>query len=264
MKLKAFILSVAIAIMTTALTPVGPDQQAEYARADLASGFYDKAIEGGLLAGYPPGYIVAAEALSAKVMLNLVPDVNVSAKAAKLYAQKALDSEPQNTEALIQYALALGFETRSSGIMKAWLGKMPQKSKAAIDAAYAAAPDDARTSALIGAWHLGIVRKAGDKRAMKMYGAGVEQGIASYDAAVTRAPGDIVIAGNYAISLLGIDPVAYKDRAQTLLVSIKNTAPKNAVEREVQARMVPLIEFLEYPDGMTEAVNNLMNDPIEE
>ena len=242
--------------------PAFADAQA--ARAHLVAGDYDAAIETSLSTPTPESYIVAAETLSAKVMLELVPDVNASAKVAKAYAQSALDADPDNTEALIQYALALGFETRSSGIMKAWLGKMPQKSKAAIDVAYAAAPDDPRTAALIGAWHLGIVRKAGEKRAGKMFNASTERGIEFYDNAAARAPDDIVIAGNYAISLLGIDPELYKDRAKILLTAIKNTPPKNAVETEVQRRMVPLIEFLESPDAMIAAVEGLMNDPVEE
>lgn len=237
---------------------------AQAARTQLLAGDYDAAIQTSLTLPTPEGYIVAAETISAQVMLELVPDVNASAKLAKGYAQNALDADPDNTEALIQYALALGFETRSSGIMKAYFGKLPQKSKTAIDKAYNAAPDDPRTAALLGAWHLGIVRKAGEKRAAKMFKADTQQGIAFYDDAVSRAPDDIVIAGNYAISLLGIDAAAHKDRAKALLVSIKNTAPKNAVEREVQARMVPLIEFLEYPDAMRDAVDNLMNDPVEE
>ena len=216
------------------LTGVPAFADAQAARAHLLAGDYDAAIETSLSTPTPESYIVAA------------------------------DADPENTEALIQYALALGFETRSSGIMKAWLGKMPQKSKAAIDVAYAAAPDDPRTAALIGAWHLGIVRKAGEKRAGKMFNASTERGIEFYDNAAARAPDDIVIAGNYAISLLGIDPELYKDRAKILLTAIKNTSPKNAVETEVQRRMVPLIEFLESPDAMIAAVEGLMNDPVEE
>ena len=97
-----------------------------------------------------------------------------------------------------------------------------------------------------------------------MFKASTEHGIEFYDNAAARAPDDIVIAGNYAISLLGIDPELYKDRAKILLTAIKNTPPKNAVETEVQRRMVPLIEFLESPDAMIAAVEGLMNDPVEE
>lgn len=233
------------------------------ARAQLHAGNYASAIELSTAQQSAAGYILAAEALSAQVMLELVPNVNASAREAKTLAGKALKLEPDNSEALIQYALALGFETRSSGIMKAYFGKLPQKSKAAIDKAYAAAPDDARTSALIGAWHLGILRKTGEERARKMFGANMNDGITYYDAAVAKAPGDIVIAGNYAITLLSIDPVANRDRAKTLLTAIKNTPPKHAVEAEVQRRMVPLIEFLDDPAAMKTATENLMNDPEE-
>lgn len=261
MKLKTVILPTLLGLAMLASPAAIGD--ADAARAHLLAGDYDAAIETSLQPQTTAGFIVAAETVSAQVMLDLVPDVNKSAKVAKGYAQNALDAEPDNTEALIQYALALGFEARSSGIMKAYFGKLPQKSKAAIDVAYTAAPNDPRTSALLGAWHLGIVRKAGEKRAQKMFGANLEDGMSAYAAAAAAAPNDIVIAGNYAITLLGIDPVAHKDTAQALLVAIKNTPPKNAVEGEVKRRMVPLIEFLEYPDAMKFAVENLMNDPEE-
>jgi len=233
------------------------------AQAHLDAGQYTQAISTASSEGTAQGYILAAEALSAQVMLELVPDVNGSAKDAKALAQKALDIEPENTEALIQYALALGFEARSSSLMKAYFGKLPDKSKAAIDIAYAAAPDDARTAALQGAWHLGIVRKTGEKRARKMFGASESDGVKWYDNAVARAPSDIVILGNYAITLLALDPVKYRDKSEALLLAIEASPARNATETEVKRRMAVFTPLLDDPAAMTVAVEAQMNDPEE-
>lgn len=233
------------------------------AQAHLDAGEYAQAISTASSDGTAQGYILAAEALCAQVMLELVPDVNGSAQEARALAQKALDIDPDNTEALIQYALALGFETRSSGIMKAYFGKLPDKSKAAIDVAYVAAPEDARTAALQGAWHLGIVRKTGEKRGRKMFGASETDGVKWYDNAVARAPSDIVILGNYAITLLSLDPVKYRDKSETLLHAIEASPARNATETEVKRRMALFTPLLDDPAAMTTAVAAQMNDPEE-
>lgn len=256
--LRAILITASIAVTTPFAAANIPEAQAQ-----LDAGQYAQAISTASSEGTATGYILAAEALCAQVMLELVPDVNESAKEAKALAQKALNLEPDNTEALIQYALALGFEARSSGIMKAYFGKLPDKSKTAIDVAYAAAPDDARTAALRGAWHLGVTRKTGEKRARKMFGASEADGVKWYDNAVARAPFDIVILGNYAITLLALDPVKYRDKSETLLLAIEASPPRNATETEVKRRMAIFTPLLDDPAAMTVAVAAQMNDPEE-
>lgn len=207
-----------------------------------------------------------AESMSARVMLGLTDEPHDLAGKARKIAEQALRLDPSNTEARIQYALAYGFEARSAGIFKAWRKKLPEKCKVAIDQAYAAAPDDARTSALIGAWHLGLVHKAGDRRAETMFGATLADGIKYYDAAIAMAPDDIIILGNYAISLLGIDASAHKDKAKILILALQSAKPRDATDAEVQRRMVNLLPALDgtNPDALLHAVEAWMNDPVED
>jgi len=247
---------------------IGPLRFAPQAYADLSeaqamidAGQYASAITLSTAQDTVSGYTLAAEALNTQVMLELVPNVNASAKEAKRLAKTALDLEPENREALIQFAIALGFETRSSSLMKAYFGKLPQKSKAAIDLAYAAAPSDARTSALLGAWHLGVTGKVEPERAFEMFGAREVDGISGYDQAVALQPQDIVIMGNYAVALLAIDAVKYRAKLDGLFARIELASPRNAVEREVKRRMIALMPLLDNPQALELAVKAQLNDP---
>lgn len=227
------------------------------ARAALVAGDYNEAQTLALSADSSAGFTLAAEALSAQVMLQKVPNVNRSARQAKRYAETALKLNPDNSEAIIQYALALGFETRSSGVMKAWMGKMPDKSKTAIDRALAVAPDDGRSLALRGAWHLGIVTKVGEENAQKWFGANVKNGLKGYDAALAKTPDDSVILGNYAFALLALDPIAYKDMATVLLDRLQDAPERAHIDRAVKARMSVFLPIIDDPDAIQDAVEAL-------
>lgn len=207
-----------------------------------------------------------AESMSTRVMLGLTEKPHKLAGRARKLAQQALELDPDNAEIKIQYALAYGFEARTAGIVKAWRKKLPQKCKLAIDRAFAAAPNDARTHALLGAWHLGLVRKAGEKRASKMFDASLAVGMKHYDEALRRDPTNIVILGNYAISLLGIDSSLHKDKAQSLIAALDSAPARSATDRDIQSRMRPLLPLLKAQDAgpLIEAIDQLMNEPRED
>ena len=207
-----------------------------------------------------------AESMSTRVMLGLTEKPHKLAGQARKLTQQALKLDPDNVEIKIQYALAYGFEARTAGIVKAWRKKLPQKCKVAIDRAYAAAPNDARTHALLGAWHLGLVRKAGEKRARKMFEASLVDGMKHYDEALRRDPTNIVILGNYAISLLGIDSSLHGDKALSLITALDSAPARSATDRDIQSRMRPLLPLLKLQDTdpLNEAIDQLMNEPRED
>jgi hypothetical protein len=57
---------------------------------------------------------------------------------------------------------------------------------------------------MLGAWHLTIARKAGNKNAEKWFGASVEQGQSLFRSAQTVWPDDVIIGVNYAFALLAL------------------------------------------------------------
>jgi len=228
--MKRFTMSLALGFSVLASLVFAEDVAVD-GWAAAVSGDYDKAVELGELAKTADGYVLAASALIAKILTLKSEDIKDTAKDARDYAKDALKLEPENAEALLQYAVAYGIVTRASSNFTVWRKKMPQKSLAAIQAAQTVSPDDARVDALIGSWHLGIVRKAGAERGADMFGANEGAGIAAFEQAVTRAPNDIVINMNYALSALALDPVKYGDRGEQILNTIAERSAQSDIDR---------------------------------
>ena len=205
------------------------------ARAALRDGNFDLAASAPL--GTSETRLIAAEALSAKVLLGIAKDGKDSAKAALELSRSVLLEDPNNAEAHFQYALADGFITRATSPFSAWRKKLPQRTKETVDALIARAPQDGRAHALLGAWHMGILRKTGEKNGEKWFGANFAQGQAAYETALSLRPEDIIITSNYALSLAEHDFDTNGSKARNLLVGAIAKPPKDAVEREVQSRM---------------------------
>jgi len=100
------------------------------------------------------GYALAAESLSAQILLGEVRKLNKHSKQARELSEKALELDPALYDARLQYTLSDGFVTRTSGDLTAWRKKLPTKTLAKIQDFRAAYPDDAKGLALEGAWHL--------------------------------------------------------------------------------------------------------------
>ncbi|GHA85609.1 hypothetical protein GCM10009069_06020 [Algimonas arctica] len=221
----------------------------------LYQGRYEDARATALAADTVEGLNAAAEVMAAEIMLMRVENSKDHAKAAIKLANRALKRDPGNVEALFLRALHTGFRTRSSSafaiVMKGLIGD----TYAAIEAFEAAAPNDPRADALYGAWHLGIVRAAGDGK----FGASLSEGLAHYDRAVAAMPADIVVMGNYAFSLIVLDDPSLLPRATALLQQIDATSPDGATEEETRARMLSLLAVIDDPDALRERSEGLLN-----
>lgn len=228
-------------------------------RAKLLDGQYDTAIMLGEDLGTAAGLSLAAESISAKVMLGFSEDPRGEAIRARKLAAKALELDETSKDAHIQYALAYGFETQSSSPFRAWRKKLPQKTLAAIVDVMEKYPEDPRGDALLGAWHLGIVRKAGDSRAEKMFKANEADGIAFYESALSKAPNDIIILSNFTAVLLTIDAKRHQIKAKALLERIYKASSSNAVEADVKSRMKPFKAHLDDPQTLMMLAENLLD-----
>ncbi|MEP1231697.1 MAG: hypothetical protein ABJG88_13575 [Litorimonas sp.] len=183
------------------------------------------------------GYILAAESLSAQIMLGEVDKLNKHSKQARELAQMALHLDPDSYDAKLQYALADGFVTRTSGNLTAWRKNLPMKTYSSIQDLRQDYPNDARVIALEAAWHLGVVRKAGEKSGQKWFGASSLQGRELYNQAIELAPQNIIIRSNYVIGLLALkhepDMADIKSNIEDVLLM----TPNNYMETKVQQRM---------------------------
>lgn len=249
----------------SAKTPSEPPQinsvtELSEARLAFETGAYEHAL---ILAGTydtAEALVLQAEIMSSQIMLGLADRPHRYARQARTLAAEATSLDPDNVEAHIQHALAFGFEARTAGVITAWRKKLPEQCKQAIDKVHLLAPQDARTTALIGAWHLGIVRKAGERRASSMYGASETAGIQAYEAALEMDPGDIIIGGNYVFALMSFDRGRHHERAVAVMNALSATQPVTATEQEVKRRIMILNDVMDDPQALDKQLSILMNE----
>jgi len=230
----------AIIAILTGVLPAWANSLSE-AETTLLSGQYAEAVEIGTHLESSEGYTLAASAIIAKIMTHRSEDIKDDAKEARAYAEQAIKLDSANAEAHLQYAVADGMVARSTGTFTAFMKKLPQKTKAAIVTAQTMRPEDPRGDALLGSWHLNVVRKAGAKRAEDMFDATADNGIAAYELAHRKAPNDIIITANYAMSLLALDAQEYSDLGLTLLGSIENMDAVSDIETVFQQWSIDLL-----------------------
>jgi len=120
-------------------------------------------------------------------------------------------------------------------------------------------PEDGRAHALLGAWHLGILRKTGNKNGKKWFGADPSLGQAAYETALSLRPDDIIIRSNYALSLAELDFETHKTRAREMLVTALAAQPKDAVERDVQLRMREVLNLWDDDTARADRIEQFLD-----
>jgi tetratricopeptide (TPR) repeat protein len=184
----------------------------------IRSGDYVSAHDTAIALETADALALAAESLARQVMLGEVEKLKKTSKKARKLAEQALEIDPNHQNARLQYVITDGFVVRLTGDVSAWMKKLPQKSFAKIEAYRADFPDDPRGDALLAAWHLAVVRKAGNDNAKKWFEASVEDGQRLYESALAASPNDPVIALNYAFALIALDDEFFdNEKVKTLL-----------------------------------------------
>ena len=218
---------------------------AQEVRGLIASGDYETAQSLAEALETAEGYALAAESLSARILLGEVNKLNKKSKQARKLSEKALEIDPTLYDAKLQYALSDGFVTRTSGDLTAWRKKLPTKTLAIIQDFRAAYPDDAKGLALEGAWHLGVIRKAGAKNGGKWFGASLAEGDRLYGEARAKAPRDVLIETNYAMSLLVLDVPYYGPQVKPILESVATMTARDDLYRKVQGKAAKVLAAYE-------------------
>lgn len=232
-----------VLFITTALllaTPAWANSVSE-ARSLITSGDYESARIVAQTLETAEGYALAAESLSAQILLGEVRKLNKHSKQARELSKKALELDPALYDARLQYTLSDGFVTRTSGDLTAWRKKLPTKTLAKIQEFRAAYPDDAKGLALEGAWHLGVIRKTGEKNGGKWFGASLAEGQRLYAEARAKAPNDVLIETNYALSLLVCDVETYGPQVKPILEAVATMPAEDDLYRKVQSKAAKIL-----------------------
>ncbi|MEQ1707708.1 MAG: hypothetical protein ABL864_05190 [Terricaulis sp.] len=152
---------------------------------------------------------------------------------AERFARNALTLDPGAIDARLQLALVYGMRGRRASLPEALARNYAPRGRRLIEEARALSPEDARAYALLGAWHLEVLRRGGRAGAFA-YGARFSDGQAAFERALTLAPTDPMIPLHYAIALIELDEPAHAARAAELLELTATLPARDAFEEHAQ------------------------------
>lgn len=221
----------------------------EEARALYDKGEYDAAADMGEALGTPDGLTLATKALIGKTSLLLRKERSLDEIGQAIdMARRAFEIDPENLDAHLQYATALGIRGRLISKLRAQMESLPERAEEHLSIGLKLAPDHAWANAFYAAWHIEIVRNGGATLGRTMYGASFETGVRIYDRALTLEPMSPVLPYEYAQFLLATNYYTWRDKSVGLLEMSKGLPAKNHQERAIHERVTALMAGLEADD----------------
>jgi len=205
-----------------------------------AKGDYEQAAQAGEAAHSGAGLAIAARAVLADDVLRDEPCLPCLERAEKL-ARGAIAVDPHQAFGHVWLAVALGYQARVLGIVKARWRDMPAQSKAELDAAVSDDPRNAYAVSALGGWHIEVVRGGGATLARFLYGASEREALTLFDRAAHLAPGNVAVRYQIALALAGFDAEKYRARIITELKATLSGTGETAYEKKIQGRAQELL-----------------------
>ncbi|WP_300554962.1 hypothetical protein [Maricaulis sp.] len=205
------------------------------ARSAYEQGHWQAAAAYAQRAGGADGYAFAAGSLIAQLMVEPDhPDREALARRALELAEYAYELDGEHVEARLRLAGALGFRGRYMSAFRAYVQRMPHRGKRLIEDAVEADPDNAWAVGMLGAWHLEVARRGG-QRGLNALDASVEAGIGFYTHAIAMEPENPAPRFFLAVALLALDEPAYYDMAREQVEICLQIEAGDAFEQGIQS-----------------------------
>ena len=157
------------------------------------------------------------------------------------YAEAALALEPENAQAHLRLAAGLGYQSRYVNTVRAVMMGLPQRGRDHMVEALALDPSEPWAPAMLGAWHLEVVRRAGEG----MFDANEAEGLALMRQSVEMDGAPAAIPYRFAVALVAADPAANGEEATVMLNRALETAETDAVGQAVSGLATRLLALLE-------------------
>jgi tetratricopeptide (TPR) repeat protein len=212
-----------------------------------AKGDYEQAAQAGEASHSGAGLAIAARAVLADEVLRDEPCMPCLERAEKL-ARASIASDPHPALGHVWLAVALGYEARIIGALRARSRNAPAQSKAALDAAVSEDPRNAYAVSALGGWNVEIVRGGGATLARLLYGATESEGLSLFDRAVKLAPGNVAVRYQIALTLAGFDAEKYRARITAELKAAIADMAETAYEKRIQGRAQDLLNLMAPAD----------------
>jgi hypothetical protein len=233
--MKAALAGLLLLIPLSASAATNDEIFAVYARGD-----YEQAARLGEASRTAPGLATAARAVLAEDVLRVAPCLSCLERAEAL-SRQAVAADPRHAFGQVWLAVALGYQARITGAVKARIKNAPAQSKAALDMAVADDPRNAFAVSALGGWHIEVVRGGGATMARLFYGAREDTALSLFDRSVNLAPDNVAVRYQIGLSLAGFDPEKYHARIAVELKAAVAAAPATAYEKRIQARAQELL-----------------------
>jgi tetratricopeptide (TPR) repeat protein len=237
--LTAFLAVLLLLAPLTARAATTEEIFAVYARGD-----YEQAARLGEASRSAPGLAIAARAVLADEVLRDTPCLSCLERAENL-ARQAIAADPHFAFGQVWLAVALGYQARILGILKARMKNMPAQSRAALEAAVRDDPGNAFAVSALGGWHMEVVRGGGAPLARLFYGARESEAMALFDRAAGLAPGNVAVRYQIALCLAGFDANKYRARIAAEFKAALSAKPETAYEKKIQGRAGELLGLME-------------------
>jgi tetratricopeptide (TPR) repeat protein len=208
-----------------------------------AKGDYEQAAQAGEASHNALGLAIAARAVLADEVLRDEPCMPCLERAERM-ARAAIAADPHLAYGPVWLAVALGYQARIIGAVRARVKDAPAQSKTALDEAVAEDPKNPYAVSALGGWHIEIVRGGGATLARLLYGAKESEALALFDRAARLAPGNVAVRYQIALSLAGFDAEKYHDRIVAELKAAVADTAGTAYEKKIQARAGELLGLL--------------------
>ena len=231
-------------LYTLSLIGVVHAKTIDEARTAYAQGRFAEAARIAESLGTSQGFALSAESLSihAHYIAKEGEKKELLEHAVRL-ARKAVLSNPNNAEAHLQLAHAIGRRAETVGILEA--AGEAEKIRESTENALRINPELASAHLSLGRWHSELVGAMGSFMARTVYGARKKDAIASFERALVLAPHAKYVSLEYALGLLALDDFRYRKKARDLLMRAISLPATDAYERILHTKAVETLNSLD-------------------
>jgi hypothetical protein len=214
------------------------------AQAAYEAGDWREAANQAASVGGAEGYAFASGAILAQLMVELDnPDRRDLMREALRFANYAYRDDEDNIQARLYLAGSIGYQGRFMGNWRAFAQRLPHRGRNLLESVVADDPTDAWAVAMLGAWHLEVIRRGGSS-GTRMLDASIDAGLGLYSNAIALDPLDPAPRYFMALGLVALDGTARDDVVREQLDISMALTPRDAFEAGIQVEAGLLLNQL--------------------